>query len=33
VEQAMASGVYAPVLELVGAPLRATRIGQRDERA
>ena len=33
VEQAMASGVYAPVFELVAAPLRATRIGQRDESA
>lgn len=32
VEQAMASGVYGPVLELVAAPLKATRIGQCDER-
>jgi hypothetical protein len=28
VEQAMESGVYAPVFELVAAPLKATRIGQ-----
>jgi len=28
VEQATASGVYAPVVELVAAPFRATRIGQ-----
>lgn len=32
VEQAMASGVYGPVLELVAAPLKATRIGRLDER-
>jgi quinol monooxygenase YgiN len=32
VEQAMASGVYAPVFELVAAPLKATRIGRHDER-
>lgn len=28
VQQAMAAGVYAPVVELVAAPFRATRIGQ-----
>jgi quinol monooxygenase YgiN len=28
VQQAAASGVYAPVLELVAAPFRATRISQ-----
>jgi quinol monooxygenase YgiN len=28
VEQATATGVYAPVVELVAAPLRATRIGR-----
>ena len=28
VEQAMASGVYEPVIELVAAPFKATRIGQ-----
>lgn len=28
VEQATATGVYAPVIELVAAPFRATRIGQ-----
>lgn len=33
VEQAMASGVYAPVFELVTAPLKATRIGELDQRA
>ena len=33
VEQAMASGVYGPVFELVAAPLKATRIGQLDQRA
>jgi hypothetical protein len=33
VEQAMASGMYGPVFELVAAPLKATRIGQLDERA
>ena len=27
VQQAMSSGVYAPVAELVAAPFRATRIG------
>jgi quinol monooxygenase YgiN len=27
VEQAMAAGIYAPVLNLVAAPFRATRIG------
>lgn len=32
VEQAMASGVYGPVFELVAAPLKATRIAQLDER-
>lgn len=32
VEQAMASGVYGPVFDLVAAPLKATRIGQLDER-
>lgn len=32
VEQAMASGVYGPVFELVAGPLRATRIVERDER-
>ena len=32
VAQAMASGVYGPVFELVASPLKATRIGQRDER-
>lgn len=32
VEQAMASGVYGPVFELVAAPLKATRIGHLDER-
>ena len=31
VEQAMESGVYAPVLELVAAPLKATRIGRLHE--
>jgi quinol monooxygenase YgiN len=29
VQQALASRVYAPVMELVAAPFRATRIGQR----
>ncbi len=29
VEQAMATGVYAPVVELVAAPFKATRIGER----
>ena len=33
VEQAVDSGVYAPVFELVAAPPRAVRIGQPDERA
>lgn len=28
VQQAMSAGVYAPVVELVAAPFRATRIGQ-----
>jgi quinol monooxygenase YgiN len=28
VEQATAAGVYAPVIELVAAPFRATRIGR-----
>jgi quinol monooxygenase YgiN len=28
VEQATAEGVYAPIIELVAAPFRATRIGQ-----
>ena len=28
VQQALDSGVYAPVVELVAAPFRATRIGQ-----
>jgi quinol monooxygenase YgiN len=28
VEQALTAGVYAPVVELVAAPFRATRIGQ-----
>jgi quinol monooxygenase YgiN len=28
VEQATAAGVYTPVIELVAAPFRATRIGQ-----
>lgn len=32
VGQAMESGVYGPVFELVAAPLKATRIGQLDER-
>ena len=32
VEHAMASGVYAPVIELVAAPFKATRIGQLNER-
>ena len=32
VGQAMESGVYGPVFELVAAPLKATRIGQHDER-
>ena len=32
VEQAMASGVYGPVFELVAAPLKATRIGQLEGR-
>ena len=32
VEHAMASGVYAPVIELVAAPFRATRIGPLTER-
>jgi len=32
VKHAMASGVYAPVIELVAAPFKATRIGQLDER-
>lgn len=32
VEQAMASGVYGPVFELVATPLKATRICQLDER-
>jgi hypothetical protein len=27
VQQAMATGVYSPVVELVAAPFRATRIG------
>jgi len=27
VEQAMASGIYAPLLDLVATPFRATRIG------
>lgn len=27
VEQAMATGIYAPVVELVAAPFKATRIG------
>lgn len=31
VKQAMESGVYAPVFELVAAPLKATRIGRRNE--
>lgn len=31
VEQAMASGLYAPVIELVAAPFRVTRIRQLDE--
>ena len=30
VEQAMASGLYAPVIELVAAPFRVTRISQLD---
>lgn len=29
VKQATVAGVYAPVIELVAAPFRATRIGQR----
>jgi hypothetical protein len=32
VGQAMESGVYGPVFELLAAPLKATRIGQLDER-
>jgi hypothetical protein len=32
VGQAMESGVYGPVFELVAAPLKATRIGQHGER-
>jgi len=32
VQQAMESGVYAPVFELVAAPLKATRIRPRNER-
>ena len=28
VEQATAEGLYAPIVELVAAPFRATRIGQ-----
>ena len=32
VAQAMESGVYAPVFELVAAPLKATRIGRPSER-
>jgi hypothetical protein len=31
VEQAMASGLYAPVVELVAAPFRVTRITELDE--
>jgi hypothetical protein len=30
VTQAMSSGLYAPVMELVGAPFRVTRIGRPD---
>ena len=30
VEQAMESGVYGPVFELVAAPFKATRLGQRN---
>ena len=33
VEQAMASGLYAPVLELVAAPFRVTRITELNEPA
>ena len=33
VEQAMASGLYAPVIELVAAPFRVTRITQLNEPA
>lgn len=32
VAKAMESGVYAPVLDLVAAPLKATRISRLDER-
>ena len=33
VKHAMQSGVYAPVFELLAAPLKATRIGQTNGRA